>query len=485
MTKTIGPGATEEVALTVFVPFNASAASPDTVTLTAALEASPSGTASADLKIAVKSVLINEVDLSGGWVELFNPGPGDLSLTGWMIKSGDGNVDMTFPGNSLIAGGGYLVVHLSTGDTADTQGLDLYAKAEQRLPLNGGSLALISPDLIVIDFVKYGDSTDTIPSGVVWSGTNPAVPQSGQSIGRNSDSLDTDTGTDWLGTGGTGASAPTPGAANAAGQLAIDASGSSAIEKSYTVRNSGTSPVQIGIVSIDGAGASDLNISIDTCSLKLLDSSATCSIQIIYVYSSAGTKSAQLIIPSDGGSSVVNIVGWVPGEKNITLKQGWNFMSLPAWTSDPLPVENVIRSFSEYVRIIWSYDNADKKWMRYKPLVSDNQFSTLEAGKGYWVYMSSAADLTITGTDVAPNVRLHEGWNLAGYGGTDGISADTSLSSLSGKWIIIWGWESGVWKAKKSSSVTATVNAPELTTLEKGKAYWIKVNTAQPADWAQ
>ena len=43
--------------------------------------------------------------------------------------------------------------------------------------------------------------------------------------------------------------------------------------------------------------------------------------------------------------------------------------------------------------------------------------------------------------------------------------------NLPTNYVIIWGWENGIWKAKKVPDIAGTLNVPELTTLEKGKAY--------------
>ena len=84
-------------------------------------------------------------------------------------------------------------------------------------------------------------------------------------------------------------------------------------------------------------------------------------------------------------------------------------------------------------------------------------------------------------TAQSTTVSLSEGWNLIGYNGTDDIGVTTALNSISGKWTIIWNWDSGTWYAKHATVTTLPVS--ELTNLYQGKAYWIKMKGA--AAWQQ
>ena len=60
-------------------------------------------------------ILINEVfpngDLPGGWVELFNPTPHAVDLTGWTVSGGDITQSFAFPAGVIIESGGYAAVN--------------------------------------------------------------------------------------------------------------------------------------------------------------------------------------------------------------------------------------------------------------------------------------------------------------------------------------------------------------------------------------
>lgn len=70
------------------------------------------------LTVSPPPILINEVnpngDLPGGWVELFNPTPHAIDLTGWTISSNDLSAAFAFPAGVTIESGGYVAVNEAT-----------------------------------------------------------------------------------------------------------------------------------------------------------------------------------------------------------------------------------------------------------------------------------------------------------------------------------------------------------------------------------
>ena len=172
--------------------------------------------------------------------------------------------------------------------------------------------------------------------------------------------------------------------------------------------------------------------------------------------------------------------------ETISLTPGWNFISFPNLPTDK-SVTKVFADVSSNVRIIWGYDNASKAWKRYKSGVSDNTLTTIEGGKGYWVYMDVSGNITLkdasTNTEwtaQSKTVPLTEGWNLIAYNGTDDTDVATALNGISGKWSIVWYWKDNQWYAKHESS---DLSVSVLDKFKKGGAYWIK--TGQATDWVQ
>lgn len=67
------------------------------------------------LTVSPPPIIINEVfpngDLPGGFVELFNPTPHAVDLSGWTISSNDLSAWFTFPAGAIIESGGYVAVN--------------------------------------------------------------------------------------------------------------------------------------------------------------------------------------------------------------------------------------------------------------------------------------------------------------------------------------------------------------------------------------
>jgi len=144
-------------------------------------------------------IVINELDLgSSDAVELYNADSQAINMTGWNFiaysSGGSVDVDYTFPSFTLQPGA-YVVLH-ETGGT--NTAADLYL-SDNISWINGGSgaAALIGSNGSGVDFVRFGSSSVSPPAGINWTGSNPAGPPSGQTLGRDSASTDTDDGSDW------------------------------------------------------------------------------------------------------------------------------------------------------------------------------------------------------------------------------------------------------------------------------------------------
>ncbi len=165
----------------------------------------------------------------------------------------------------------------------------------------------------------------------------------------------------------------------------------------------------------------------------------------------------------------------------LPLAPGWNFISMPI---DPeyRTIGTVLNNITPHVRIVWGYDNQNKRWLKYNPHLQGSTLDTLESGKGYWIYMDGSANLSITGFDVFPAARLYPGWNLVGYNGTNNADAGPSLMSIQGRWNAIWCWDGGLWYGMHESfAIPALIE--QLTRMYRGKAYWIKAKEGM--EWSQ
>ncbi len=159
-------------------------------------EASPIATTGA--------IVINEVSSDGAasteWVELYNPTSTSINVSGWRI--GDQNTfdtpaddDDTFPSVTPIPPGGFAVV-ITTGSSVVVPGSALTITLPNGTigsGLNdpGDSVILRNSANTIIDTTNYGTESSFFTS-------QSAAPGSGQTISRNPNGVDTNTGADWI-----------------------------------------------------------------------------------------------------------------------------------------------------------------------------------------------------------------------------------------------------------------------------------------------
>jgi len=177
---------------------------------------------------------------------------------------------------------------------------------------------------------------------------------------------------------------------------------------------------------------------------------------------------------------------WVNGTANtgealtktfeISLKEGWNLISLPLQPED-LSIASVLAPISGNYGIIWAYDASDSldPWKKYDPSVPfGNDLLEMEAGSGYWILMGAEDTLPVTGSlPVLPVSGLEPGWNLIGYTSLSSQPITDVLSSISSNYSIVWAYDASdtadPWK-KYDPSVPF---GNDLTEMEPGKGYWI------------
>jgi hypothetical protein len=231
-----------------------------------------------------------------------------------------------------------------------------------------------------------------------------------------------------------------------------------------------------GMTSSGGAGNVTITPSSGSCGWAAVSNDSW--ITIVSDSSGTGTGTVTYNVTANGGAARTGTlmiggqtftVTQEPGTAPvIPLSAGWNFIAFPNLPTIAT-IATVFADVSSNTRIIWGYDNSIKVWKKYKPGSPDNSLSTIERGKGYWVYMDASGNINISGWDAQPKtVPLFEGWNLIGYSGIDGsLSVPTN-------YVVGWTWENGQWYAKHSNS-SLILPVPPINSLKKGKAYWIKM----------
>lgn len=127
----------------------------DTPTPTATLTPSPTASpTSSPTQMAARRLIISEVAWGGTaassddeWIELFNPGPDDVNLSGWVLAAADGTPTIALSG--VIPAGGYFLLERGDDSTVSDMPADLiFASA---LSNSGEILHLYAPGGLVID----------------------------------------------------------------------------------------------------------------------------------------------------------------------------------------------------------------------------------------------------------------------------------------------------------------------------------------------
>lgn len=184
-------------------------------------------------------ILINELeygydDLS--WVELYNDHHGTVNLENWSLTNGEAVKFVTFPSLNFPAHA-YLVVYLGHGendlDFSDGSGSYYLDRDTGVLDRTEDAVALFDSEIpsvdSLVDLVIYCDAEEcslegdilydiAVDAGHWFSGdfvSDFDLPEEGQLvIGRNMDSTDTNSASDWAYEGGINSDKETPGAKN-------------------------------------------------------------------------------------------------------------------------------------------------------------------------------------------------------------------------------------------------------------------------------
>ena len=287
---------------------------------------------------------------------------------------------------------------------------------------------------------------------------------------------------------GSGVAAPTASASVSPSSIEFGSVtiGQNSSTQSITVTSNGTGlSLSIGAVSLQGGGSSHFQITAETCTTSSpVAVDGTCTVTVRFSPTTSGSKTDVLRITSNSGrtdtttstTSTVNLYGTASSQSaSISLSNGWNLISLPYTPSDTA-IGTVLSGIAGYYTIVWGYPS--QAWKFYDPTDAEGStLTTMEAGKGYWIKMTSARTLTASGTTPSTSVSLASGWNLVGYNRTTSGVASTVLAGISGSTTIVWGYPSQAWKFYDPTDVEGST----LTTFISGGGYWIK--TTGTATW--
>ncbi len=138
-------------------------------------------------------------------------------------------------------------------------------------------------------------------------------------------------------------------------------------------------------------------------------------------------------VPDDEGYvriCATNLVGltacdwnlvYVQNRYTTSLRPGWNLISTPLVLYDE-DIEDVLLHLIAHnsVKQVLTYDRPSGTWHKWTAPAGapGDTLTKIEDGKGYWIEMAAAEDLTFVGTwseGMPPTYRVYEDWNLIGY----------------------------------------------------------------------
>jgi len=171
---------------------------------------------------------------------------------------------------------------------------------------------------------------------------------------------------------------------------------------------------------------------------------------------------------------------------NIGLYAGWNLISLPLIPDDS-SIDVVLSGVSEISSVYyWYNDGTSTGWQSYVP-GSGGTLTAMEDGKAYFIYMTGADTLTITGTAMPappatpPIYDVYAGWNFIGFKSLENMANELYLNTLTTggekDYSILYGYDNttGYFRVFPNPQ---THGGADLGDMEVGYGYWLWLNTS-------
>jgi hypothetical protein len=165
----------------------------------------------------------------------------------------------------------------------------------------------------------------------------------------------------------------------------------------------------------------------------------------------------------------------LPPDNIITLKQGWNLISIP-YVQEDKSVGMVLGSIEGSYDRVQNYNNSiiDDPWRDHiveKPF--GNDLAELDEKMGIWIHVNGSGDTIFLYNGSAPaknqTIPIYTGWNLVGYPSLDGKLRDTALNNIQ------YGSDIDLVQTYNATS-KLWEDVGEFDYLEIGLGYWIHSN---------
>ncbi len=171
----------------------------------------------------------------------------------------------------------------------------------------------------------------------------------------------------------------------------------------------------------------------------------------------------------------------VPATLTRQLQPGWN---MAAWLGPAGPVSDVFDAIPELERV-YGWDNEAERYLRAYP-TSRPRYALrhVTSGVGLWLYVGgdSIVEWTLTPAEGGVLVSLRAGWNLTGWGGSDGEPFAESVERFGDSLLEAKRWNA-VTQRYERYRPDAEDSANTLRELNRGDAFWMKLS--DEARWWQ
>jgi len=160
------------------------------------------------------------------------------------------------------------------------------------------------------------------------------------------------------------------------------------------------------------------------------------------------------------------------------LAAGWNLVSVPIVPCHTNPAY-VLQSIEGKYEVVQRYDASTGHWESYDPATQSGQMDLIDARTGFWVYMTEAGTLTVSGAKpTTTNIPLYEGWNMVGYPAAADREVQPALQSIAGRYTTVYRYDPGGDLPWEHFFADAPAWASTMTHLKPGYGYWINATQA-------
>jgi len=159
---------------------------------------------------------------------------------------------------------------------------------------------------------------------------------------------------------------------------------------------------------------------------------------------------------------------------------GWTLVSFKVHPSDT-DVAVVLASISGNYDLVYAWDAANAKWLKYAPGVGfGDTLDDLDETMGFWVHVTAVDTLEVSGTaPVSTAIPLEVGWNMVGYPDAGAVILPDALSAhgVGTDFSLVYAYKASdatgdYWKLFDRTA-PAWVN--DLTEMAPAWGYWVKV----------